>query len=133
MLVKGRAYEMAAAYFGCVAVPPATEPAWQGLPLMGLPDGGRGSHWDTRIMRDDVMSYGTHSAPPPRRAPPFGALLTPCTAFGTGDELRPVLAHLGHHARFDGGPRLVPRAPLRLHLLACAHAFLACAHACSSI
>ena len=25
---------------------------------MGLPDMGRASHWETRIMRDDVMSYG---------------------------------------------------------------------------
>jgi len=25
---------------------------------MGLPDAGRGAHWETRIMRDDVMSYG---------------------------------------------------------------------------
>ena len=25
---------------------------------MGLPEAGRGAHWETRIMRDDVMSYG---------------------------------------------------------------------------
>ena len=25
---------------------------------MGVPEVGRASHWETRIMRDDVMSYG---------------------------------------------------------------------------
>jgi hypothetical protein len=53
--VKGRAYEMAAAYFACNSEVGVT---WDGLPMMGLPESGRGSHWETRIMRDDVMSYG---------------------------------------------------------------------------
>lgn len=51
--VKGRAYERAKDYFNC-----SGGAAWQGLPLMGLPEMGRASHWETRIMRDDVMSYG---------------------------------------------------------------------------
>mmetsp|Transcript_16384 Transcript_16384/g.27922 ORF Transcript_16384/g.27922 Transcript_16384/m.27922 type:complete len:866 (-) Transcript_16384:715-3312(-) len=55
--VKGRAYELAQEYFGC----PNSSWAAIGLPLMGQPEVGRGSHWSTRIMRDDVMSYG-HSA-----------------------------------------------------------------------
>ena len=50
---KGRAYELAQDYFNC-----HDETQWQGLPLMGLPDIGRASHWETRVMRDDVMSYG---------------------------------------------------------------------------
>ena len=50
---KGRAYELAQAYFDCT-----NAEAWGGLPLMGHPDLGRASHWETRIMRDDVMSYG---------------------------------------------------------------------------
>ena len=55
---KGRAYEVAQDYFGCAA---AESASWQGLPLMGVPEVGRASHWETRIMRDDVMSYG-HSS-----------------------------------------------------------------------
>ena len=51
--VKGRAYELAQNYFGCTS-----NTSWDGLPLMGLPELGRASHWETRIMRDDVMSYG---------------------------------------------------------------------------
>jgi len=51
--VRGRAYERAQAYFNC-----HNASDWQGLPLMGLPEIGRASHWETRIMRDDVMSYG---------------------------------------------------------------------------
>ena len=49
---------MAQEYFSCKKN--VTEPAtdWYGLPLMGLPEAGRGSHWETRVMRDDVMSYG---------------------------------------------------------------------------
>eukprot|EP00966_Prymnesium_polylepis_P124583 2881424-Prymnesium_polylepis.1 len=31
---------------------------WHGVPLMGLPEAGRASHWETRVLRDDVMSYG---------------------------------------------------------------------------
>ena len=31
---------------------------WQGLPLMSWPPHGRDSHHETRVMRDDVMSYG---------------------------------------------------------------------------
>jgi hypothetical protein len=54
----GRAYDLAAAYFDCDPV----NGSWAGLPLMGLPEQGRASHWETRIMRDDVMSYGHQSA-----------------------------------------------------------------------
>ena len=58
--VRGRAYELAQLYFSCDgnATADAEERAWDGLPLMGLPEAGRGAHWETRIMRDDVMSYG---------------------------------------------------------------------------
>jgi len=59
--VRGRAYELGALYFQCNANATATDPAqraWDGVPLMGLPEAGRGAHWETRIMRDDVMSYG---------------------------------------------------------------------------
>ena len=52
---KGRAYELARTYFGCDN---SSASDWNGLPLMGRPDMGRASHWETRIMRDDVMSYG---------------------------------------------------------------------------
>ena len=50
---KGRAYELAQNYFGCTS-----NGSWDGLPLMGLPELGRASHWETRIMRDDIMSFG---------------------------------------------------------------------------
>ena len=50
---KGRAYELAQNYFGCTS-----NGSWDGLPLMGLPELGRASHWETRIMRDEIMSYG---------------------------------------------------------------------------
>lgn len=50
-----RAYAAARDYFGC------TDPDWLGVPLMGAPELGRNSHWETRIMRDDVMSYGHQS------------------------------------------------------------------------
>lgn len=36
--------------------------AWQGLPLMSWPTHGRDSHHETRVMRDDVMSYGDGDA-----------------------------------------------------------------------
>lgn len=56
--VKGtRTYDVAKHYFGC-----EDEDQWQGLPLMGWPPSGRDSHHDTRIMRDDIMSYGDGSA-----------------------------------------------------------------------
>jgi len=48
-----RAYAAASEHFGC-----HDPDAWFGVPLMGEPDLGRNSHWETRIMRDDVMSYG---------------------------------------------------------------------------
>jgi len=48
-----RAYAMAKNFFGCL-----DDASWDGLPLMGLPELGRASHWETRILRDDVMSYG---------------------------------------------------------------------------
>eukprot|EP00962_Isochrysis_galbana_P003598 scaffold1021_cov108-Isochrysis_galbana.AAC.19 len=48
-----RAYQMASVYFNCL-----DSTAWDGLPLMGAPEIGRNSHWETRVMRDDVMSYG---------------------------------------------------------------------------
>jgi hypothetical protein len=35
---------------------------WQGLPLMSWPTHGRDSHHETRVMRDDVMSYGDGDA-----------------------------------------------------------------------
>eukprot|EP00967_Tisochrysis_lutea_P117779 scaffold190732_cov22-Tisochrysis_lutea.AAC.2 len=54
---NSRAYVAAQEYFGCY-----DDAAWNGLPLMGLPDLGRNSHWETRIMRDDVMSYGMQVA-----------------------------------------------------------------------
>lgn len=63
--VKGRAYELGRLYFACDGNATATDRAkrkWDGVPLMGLPEMGRGAHWETRIMRDDVMSYGTHDS-----------------------------------------------------------------------
>lgn len=52
--VKGtRTYEVAKAYFGC-----EEDDQWQGLPLMSWPPSGRDTHHETRVMRDDVMSYG---------------------------------------------------------------------------
>lgn len=61
---RGRAYELAQLYFNCDgnATGDATSRKWDGLPLMGLPEMGRGAHWETRIMRDDVMSYGFREA-----------------------------------------------------------------------
>lgn len=62
--VKGRAYELAQTYFDCHANASDSAGAaggWQGLPLMGLPEAGRGAHMETRILRDDVMSYGFQS------------------------------------------------------------------------
>ena len=58
--IRGRAYELAQHYFQCYgdATAAAGSRAWDGLPLMGHPNAGRGAHWETRIMRDDVMSYG---------------------------------------------------------------------------
>ena len=59
--VKGRAYELAKSFFACDGNATDPDPAargWDGLPLMGLPEAGRGAHWETRVMRDDVMSYG---------------------------------------------------------------------------
>jgi len=50
---SGRAYEMGAKYFDC-----QNGSDWSGVPLMGLPESGRASHWETRVLRDDVMSYG---------------------------------------------------------------------------
>ena len=44
---------MAKVYFDC-----QNDDEWNGLPLMGEPDMGRNSHFETRIMRDDVMTYG---------------------------------------------------------------------------
>lgn len=56
--VKGtRTYEAAKEYFGC-----DDEDQWQGLPLMSWPTHGRDSHHETRVMRDDVMSYGDGDA-----------------------------------------------------------------------
>jgi len=52
--VKGtRTYDVAKAYFGC-----EEEDKWQGLPLMSWPPSGRDTHHETRVLRDDVMSYG---------------------------------------------------------------------------
>ncbi|CAJ1357859.1 unnamed protein product, partial [Effrenium voratum] len=56
--VKGtRTYEAAKRYFGC-----SDEDQWQGLPLMSWPPHGRDSHHETRVLRDDVMSYGDGDA-----------------------------------------------------------------------
>ena len=60
---KGRAWSTAKQYFGCY-----DDSKWQGLPLMGLPDLGRASHWETRVMRDDVMSCAARDSD-------FGAVL----------------------------------------------------------
>ena len=62
--IRGRAYELAQTYFDCMgnATGPLADRQWEGLPLMGLPEAGRGAHWETRIMRDDVMSYGFREA-----------------------------------------------------------------------
>jgi hypothetical protein len=54
---KGRAWSTAKQYFGCY-----DDSKWQGLPLMGLPDLGRASHWETRVMRDDVMSCAARNS-----------------------------------------------------------------------
>ena len=62
--VRGRAYELAQHYFNCygnATDPDASTRGWDGLPLMGLPEAGRGAHWETRILRDEVMSYGFRS------------------------------------------------------------------------
>ena len=40
----------------------ALQELWQGLPLMSWPAYGRDSHHETRVMRDDVMSYGDGDA-----------------------------------------------------------------------
>ena len=63
-----RALETAGKFFGCAD--DEAFAAWDGLPLMGAPEMGRASHWDTRIMRDDVMSYGYQGAVSAVRAPP---------------------------------------------------------------
>lgn len=52
-----RASDAAKAYFGC-----DDDSQWQGLPLMGWPPFGRDSHHETRVMRDDLMSYGDGNA-----------------------------------------------------------------------
>ena len=55
--VKGtRTYEAAKEFFGCA------DEDWHGLPLMSWPPHGRDSHHETRVMRDDVMSYGDGDA-----------------------------------------------------------------------
>jgi len=54
-----RTFETAARYFGCAG---AGAGEWRGLPLMSYPDFGRASHVETRIMREDVMSYGDGQA-----------------------------------------------------------------------
>jgi len=48
-----RTYEVAKDYFAC-----EEDADWQGLPLMSWPVSGRDTHHETRILRDDVMSYG---------------------------------------------------------------------------
>lgn len=59
----GRAWESAMRYFGCDDGGGGDVPEEVvGLPLMGRPELGRASHWETRILRDDVMSYGGRSA-----------------------------------------------------------------------
>ena len=55
---KGRAFEVAQTYFNCQSNATGADRLWDGLPLMGMPEAGRGAHWETLIMRDDVMSYG---------------------------------------------------------------------------
>ena len=59
----GRAWESAMRYFGCGGGGgDVAEETVVGLPLMGRPEVGRASHWETRILRDDVMSYGGRAA-----------------------------------------------------------------------
>mmetsp|Transcript_77437 Transcript_77437/g.199324 ORF Transcript_77437/g.199324 Transcript_77437/m.199324 type:complete len:926 (+) Transcript_77437:72-2849(+) len=48
-----RTSEVAKAHFGC-----DDESQWKGLPMMGYPPSGRDSHHETRILPEDVMSYG---------------------------------------------------------------------------
>ena len=55
--VGERVVSVGRAYFGC------TEAEWSGMtiPLMGenpLGDTSRGSHWETRIMKDEFLAYG---------------------------------------------------------------------------
>ena len=48
-----RTLEIARQYYNCSTL--------SGLPLMGenpLGDGSRGSHWETRLLADDIMAYG---------------------------------------------------------------------------
>ena len=48
-----RTLEIARQYFNCSSL--------SGVPLMGenpLGDGSRGSHWETRLLADDIMAYG---------------------------------------------------------------------------
>ena len=50
--ISGLPLKYAQSYFNC--------PSLSALPLMGenpLGDGSRGSHWETRIMADDVLTY----------------------------------------------------------------------------
>eukprot|EP00930_Biecheleria_cincta_P067785 TRINITY_DN5466_c0_g3_i1.p1 TRINITY_DN5466_c0_g3~~TRINITY_DN5466_c0_g3_i1.p1 ORF type:complete len:961 (-),score=112.26 TRINITY_DN5466_c0_g3_i1:458-3340(-) len=48
-----RTYEAAKDYFACT-----DDSQWDGLPLMSWPKSGRDTHHETRVLRDDVMSYG---------------------------------------------------------------------------
>ena len=52
-----RTYEIAKTYFGCYDMA-----KYNGLPLMSYPPSQRDSHHETRIMRDDVLSYGFRDA-----------------------------------------------------------------------
>ena len=113
-LTKGRGYEMAAKFFGCTdeagTIPPYGSTQWNGLPLMGLPDSGRGSHWETRIMRDDVLAYGGTSSEHlttrrARSAPP----LAPTRTAPPHRTDRRFASGVADHSSCDGRPWLLPR------------------------
>ena len=55
--IGARTLEIARQYYNCSTL--------EGLPLMGenpLGDGSRGSHWETRLLADDIMAYGNGGA-----------------------------------------------------------------------
>jgi hypothetical protein len=64
------------------------------LPLMGenqLGDASRGSHWETRIMADEFMSYGEGGAVSVRRCPPPTGCHVTLTAFVGRSKFKKVL------------------------------------------
>ena len=64
------------------------------LPLMGenqLGDASRGSHWETRIMADEFMSYGEGGAVSVRRRPPPTGCHVAITAVVGRSKIKKVL------------------------------------------